>query len=415
MGKVGQFVTFEIELILFVALVSSTLLVLSAYFNSVLRIPPVVFMFVYAICAMLLKTIGAQIFVFSSSKKVIGSDINSTVLADVSQGFAVVSSVLWVGLILLMFIDVPRITSVPDYEPENSMVAMAVAIGFTIFIPFLAIVVCYTAVPEGRSNSLVFNGSTVGVFSLLFFVLTSFGSGGVMKCGSLAGSLSGFIFTVLVCSYFVALYVIEMLDFYRWNPFKSLMSKGQVVPPPSNIPAIFKGIHFNVWRIPGAVVNGVIILSTIPFSHSPVHGMVVVVLLVVLGMHVPLIISIKFDHSSGETVPTAIPAGYDAVPSYEPDQPPLAFPTQPTYPPTYPPGYTPADPSTDPPVDETQPQPTTVIGGLTSFTAKPRSFESNYFGADSSYGDALRKNAATDAAKSANSAYLPRQRRNGRM
>jgi hypothetical protein len=240
-----------------------------------------------------------------------------------------------------------------------------------------------------------------------------------MKCGSLAGSLSGFIFTVLVCSYFVALYVIEMLDFYRWNPFKSLMSKGQVVPPPSNIPAIFKGIHFNVWRIPGAVVNGVIILSTIPFSHSPVHGMVVVVLLVVLGMHVPLIISIKFDHSSGETVPTAIPAGYDAVPSYEPDQPPLAFPTQPTYPPiyppTYPPEYPPADPSADPSADQSQPPPTTVIGGLTSFTAKPRSFESNYFGADSSYGDALRKNAATDAAKSANSAYLPRQRRNGRM
>jgi hypothetical protein len=27
----------------------------------------------------------------------------------------------------------------------------------------------------------------------------------------------------------------------------------------------------------------------------------------------------------------------------------------------------------------------------------------------------LRKNAATDAAKSANTAYLPRQRRNGRM
>jgi hypothetical protein len=301
MGKLTQFVTFQVELLLMTATTWATILFLSHYFNSTLKIPPLVFMFIDAVSIMAAVTVVAQMFVFSSHKTRSTGDTGDTNLSQVCQGFAVVSSVMWVGLILLMFIDVPRITSIPGYEPPASLTAVGMVIGFSIFIPLLALVVCYTALPVDGSNSLLFNGSTIGVFSLLFFVMVSFGNGGVLKCEPFAGVLTGIIFNVFVWTYHILLYLIEIMNFYRWNPFKWLMSSGEDginANPADSVDAsntFLGGFRFDFWRIPGAALNGVIILSTLAFSSSAVHGTVVIVCVAVLCMHIPLVISRKID------------------------------------------------------------------------------------------------------------------------
>ena len=327
MGKLTQFVTFEIELLLMTGVISATTMFMSSYFNSTLKVPPLVFMFLGSVCAMAVTTLVAQMVVFSLHTTSRGGPVGNTVLSEVSQGFAVVSLFMWIGMTLLMFIDVPRITSIPDHEPAASLVAVSIVIGFTIFIPFLALVVCYTALPEDENSSLVFNGSSIGVFSLLFFVLISFGSGGVTKCEPFDQSFSSMMFIILVWTYFGLLYLIEVANFKKRNPLAGLFSGDGATASNADTSSndFSGGISFNFWRIPGAVLNGVIIISTLAFSSSAVHGIVAVVFIVVLCMHVPLLISITL---STTTVETAIPAdysdetidnnGYGVIPSFPP-------------------------------------------------------------------------------------------------
>jgi hypothetical protein len=387
MGKMTQFVTFEIELMLLISIITSTILFVSTYFNSTLKIPPIVFMFVYSMCAMAVKTLTMQILVFSTSKKATNMEVASTTLSDVSQGFAVVSFVMWIGMILLMFIDVPRITSIPGHEPAESIPAMGVVIGSTIFIPFLALVVCYTAVPVGGSNTLIFNGSTVGVVSLLFFVLVSLGSGGVTKCEPFRSTFDTFIFIIFVLSYFTLLYVVELLNFKRWNPFACFFSGVEVDSSQTESNGIFSRFKFNFWRIPGAALNGFIVLSTIAFSSSDVHVLIGFMFIVVLGMNAPLIITVKFDLNQKKTIPSAIFGGiredkgsYEQVPEEVNDATAMQ------------PGIFPQTP-----------QPPQV------FSAPSRS--SNYFSSDISYGDALRNNAGIQSTNKNHMDTVTRQRR----
>jgi len=331
MVKLTQFVTFETELLLVTATTSATIMFLSAYFNSVLKIPPLVFMFTGAVSFMAIVTLIAQMNVLSIHKPGVG--VGDTVLSEVCQGFAVISSILWVSLIFFMFVDVPRITSIPDYEPTASIVSVGVVVGFSFLIPLLALVVSYTALPEDGNNSFVFNGSSVGAFSLLFFVLVSFGSGGVTKCKPFESAASSTWFIICVLSYFGLLYGVEVVNHYTQNPLKKMVTSNTdlnklppMTPDETHTTSFLGRIQFNFWRIPGVALNSCIILSTIIFSSSAVHSTVVIIFFVVLCLHVPLILKIgpvgnvgkdpiQFNVNDGEysMVPTVYPAGENVL------------------------------------------------------------------------------------------------------
>jgi hypothetical protein len=308
-GTTTQVVTFSIEMLLMLFCTTSICWFMSYYVSSFLKIPPIVFMWTDPVSVMASVNVVGQMLIFSTRRKAPGGAFGDSILSQVSQGFAIVSSVMWVGFILLMFADVPRITSVPGSDPSASVVAGAIVIGFTFLVPVLALIISFTALPAGESNSLVFNGSTVGVLSLLFFVSVSFGSGGVMRCPPFDGAGTGLTFTVFVIVYFVLLYLTELVVFYEWSPITSLWrvltggrdnksskarDNGQTY-----FQELFGGVlgtfGISYWRVPGAALNGAIILTTLLFSSSSVHGMVGIMFVVVLALHVPLIVTINAD------------------------------------------------------------------------------------------------------------------------
>jgi hypothetical protein len=492
MGKITQFVTFEIELLLLTFTVSTTIWLMSAYLNSTLKIPPMVFMFVGSICSMALVTLAAQVFVFSTRFKINGGPLGDTVLSQVCQGFAVVSSVMWIGLILIMFIDVPRISSIPEFEPAASLISASIVIGFTFLIPFLALVVCYTALPEDAHNSLLFNGSTVGAFSLLFFVVVSFGSAGVTKCDPFSGVFTNLIFFVLVWVYFGVLYLVEIANFFKWNPLKMFQSgagnnaaqvsnstkpKGGILGLGRAIESVLGFNHkINYWRIPGCILNGAIILSTIPFSSSHVHVTVGVVFVIVMVAHIFLIVNVDVGGATTFEVPSA---DTDEVPSAEletmddnfpmkstyqyartPSQPALQYRANPVPPPGYrapAAGYqapvagyqapvagykapvagyqapqgaqavhpVPAHPTAPVPAHPVPAHPMAPVAATTANVFGGTSpFTDNYFGANASYGNGLALRLDTNQVdttghkavhgpKSVTASSLPRQRRGG--
>jgi hypothetical protein len=201
---------------------------------------------------------------------------------------------------------VPRITSVPGFPSSASVVSLAIVLGFSILIPFLAIVVTYAAVPAGARNSLIFNGSTVGSASLLFFVMVSFGSGGVMKCAPYNGYGTNLSFIALVFTYWVLLYLIELAVFFRFNPlgvFWNILAGRDAQTGDSSYTTSNTAVHdgflnsvsINYWRIPGCVLNLSIVLSTMWFCTFSVHTSVIIAVIVVLAAHLPLVFSIDFD------------------------------------------------------------------------------------------------------------------------
>jgi len=331
----------------------------------------------------------------------------------------------------LMLIDVPRITSIPGHEPAESIIAIGAVIGSTIFIPFLALVVCYTAVPESASNNLIFNGSTVGVFSLLFFVLVSYGSGGVTKCEPYSSTNSSFIFIILVVSYFTALYIIELMNFVR-NPFSWFFSGVEVASSQTESNGLFSRFKINWWRIPGAALNGVIILSTIAFSSSDVHSFVGLVFIIVMCMHLPLIMTIKFNFNQAKSIPTAVVSGiepnkgsYEAVPNdatVDPQNNMQSFPMQPVNDTTVgPQNNIQPFPRQPEPMQPEPMQPEPMQPGIFAppppapmpvFPAPPITpTQSNYFSSDRSYGDALRVNAGIKTMNNNSTDSVTRQRR----
>jgi hypothetical protein len=300
-------VTFTVENLLYTTILTATCWFAGHYF-SILRMPAVVFMFVGTVSALVALHTVSMLLIFSVRHKSVDGAFADSMMADVSQGAAVVCSLLWWAMLLCMFIDVPRITAVVGFPSSASIVSLALVLGFSVVIPFLALVVTYAAVPAGGRNSLVFNGSTVGASSLLFFVIVSFGSGGVMKCVPYESVASSTAFCALVVSYWLLLYVTELLVFFEWNPLRVLWNimaglDGQtddnaMMMQRDNEPTgggLLDSFGIRYWRIAGCGLNAVIVGSTVAFSKASMYPTVGVALAVVLVAHVPLILKINID------------------------------------------------------------------------------------------------------------------------
>ena len=301
-GSASTVVTFTIENLLYTAALTASCWFASHYFTF-LRIPALVFMFVDSVSVMASLHAVSTILIFSIRPKRVGGAFSDCVLAEASQGFAVIASLMWLGVLWCMFLDVPRITAVPGFPASASAIALAVVLGFAVVIPFLALVVTYAAVPSGSGNSLVFNGSTLGAACLLFFVTLSFGNGGVMKCSPYDGTSSGMSFGVLVFAYWCILLCVELLVFAQWDPIESIWELlGNDVTDYEYYTDFLHSswVHISIWRIIGCIVDIVIVASSLLYTHEPVRATVLTVMFVVAVLHVPLIFTIKFDLFGGE-------------------------------------------------------------------------------------------------------------------
>jgi hypothetical protein len=286
-GATSTVVTFTVETLLYTAALTASCWFASHYV-SFLRIPALAFMFVDTVSVMASAHAVATILVFSIRPKAVGGAFSDGVLAEVAQGFAVVSSLLWLVVLLCMFIDVPRIAAVPGFPASSSAIALAVVLGLSVVVPLLALVITYAAVPAGSGNSLLFNGSTVGAACLLFFVTISFGNGGVMKCYPNASSYSTLSFCVCVISYWGILLILEV------GIWTFLGNNGD------HHKQYFQNIHLgwieiNVWRIAGCLINIMIVATSRFYADDSLNDTILFAGFAVVLLHVPLIITLKFD------------------------------------------------------------------------------------------------------------------------
>lgn len=296
-GSASTVVTFTVENLLYTALLTAICWFVAHYF-PILRIPAIVFMFIDSVSVMASVHAVSTILIFSIRPKRTGGAFSDCVLAEISQGFAVISSLMWLGFLWCMFLDVPRIAAVSGHPSSASAISVAVVLGFSIVIPFLALVVTYAAVPSGAGNSLVFNGSTVGAACLLFFVMISFGSGGVTKCAPYGDEAARLFFCTLVLSYWCALLVLEVIIFVHLDIFESVW-----VLCGNNADTYYEYVNccrvswidINVWRIFGCVLNVVIVSSAGFYIKESQQQTLNVVLCVVFGVHVPMILTINVD------------------------------------------------------------------------------------------------------------------------
>ena len=305
-GTTSTVITVAVETLLFTSLLTASCWFASHYFE-VLRMPALIFMFVDTISVMLSVHTTALFVVFSMRRKNAGGAFTDVLLAEISQGFAVVASLMWLCFLFAMFLDLPRITSVPGFAPTASVVALTVVLGFSVIIPLLALIATCASVPEGGSNTLLLNGSTVGAASLIFFVIISFGSGGVMKCSPFDDTASRFIFMVLVFWYWAMLFAIELAIFFKSNPFQAiwqmlgLESESTLHSAEDDdttvLVMLINGFNdvcsIDYWRIVGGVLNVLILATTLVFSHPGVYATVGIAMCLVVLAHIPLIFNIK--------------------------------------------------------------------------------------------------------------------------
>jgi hypothetical protein len=298
-GSTVSVVTFTIEMLLYTAILTGTCWFAANYF-SVFRIPALVFMFLDTVSVMIAVHTVIMMLIFSVRHKSAHDAFSDSVLSDFSQGFTVVCSLLWLLVLICMFLDVPRIAAVPGFPSTASIISLAIVLGISSVIPLLSFIVTYAAVPDGAQNSLMFNGASVGAFSLLFFVIVSFGSGGVMKCAPYEGSGVIFIFCMFVFVYWILLYLIEVFIFFNWKPLQymwdSLTGGGDGQYNRQNSEGVVKLFDISFWRIPGCLLNMVIVATTMAYSQPAIHGTVGVVVVVVALVHIPLIIVINVDY-----------------------------------------------------------------------------------------------------------------------
>lgn len=294
-GGTVTVVTFTVEMLLYTAVLTGTCWFAANYF-SVLRIPALVFIFVDPVSLMMIVHVMVMLLIFSVRQKSANDAFSDCVLCDISQGFTVVCSVLWLLVLLCMFVDVPRVAAVPGFPSTASVIALGVVLGFSSVIPLLSVVVTYAGVPTGAQNSLMFNGAAVGAFSLLFFVVVSIGSGGVLKCAPYESSGSSFIFYIFVLTYWVLLYLVEVVSFFRWNPLEVMWDSltGGHGSQEDNGGVKFLSISF--WRLSGCILNMVIVATTLVYSKPAIQGIVGVVAVAVGLVHVPLIFVINVDY-----------------------------------------------------------------------------------------------------------------------
>jgi hypothetical protein len=296
-GSASTVVTFTMENLMYIALLTASCWFLAHYF-PILRIPALVFMFVDSVSVMACVHVVSTILIFSIRPKQIGGAFSDCVLAEVSQGFAIVTSLMWLGVLWCIFLDVPRIASVPGFPSSASAIVLAVVLGLSVVIPFIALVVTYAAVPSGAGNSLFFNGSTVGAASLLFFVTLSFGSAGATRCIPHEDQAARLFFGTLVLSYWCALLVLEVIVFLRVDVFESLWvmfgNDAETYYEYVNCVRV-SWIDISVWRIFGCVLNVVIVASTGLYIKESQTQTLNIVLIVVAAVHVPMVFTIHID------------------------------------------------------------------------------------------------------------------------
>ena len=316
-NSISTVFTFMVENLLYTAALTATCWFVSHYF-PMLRIPALVFMFVDTVSVMACTHAVSSVFILSLHRKSAKGVFSNSTLSETSQGFAVVTSLLWLGVLWCLFLDVPKITSVPGFPVSSSAIALAVVLGVSVVIPVLTLVTTYASVPAGYENSLVFNGSTIGAVCLLFLVIISFGSGGVTKCHPHVGPVVTTLFYVLVLSYWLALLILEIVIFAGFSPLHSILhwtgnkSNGQNTAIERFRDAWFSWCEITLWRIVGCLLNVAIILSSFMFTDSAVHNTIWIVALIVVILHIPLVFSIKLNRSDSyqddqESVPTAHP------------------------------------------------------------------------------------------------------------
>ena len=301
-------VTFSVELLLYTTLLTASCWFVEHYL-AIMRVPALAFVVLDPLAVMAPVSAAMLILFFSIGDRASSGGLADDSVAQATQGFTVVASIMWGLLVACMFIEVPYISSVPGHEPTASALIMAMIIGFAVLVPLLAMIVTYAAVPGGQRNSLVFNGPAVGSFSLLFLVILALGNGGVGKCSPYAGSGTSFIFSLLVIVYWVVLYAVEILVFSEWDPLVILWNKvtGHVKNSRHWYSAVLGHFSFNLWRVVGGVVNEIVLGTALSFTKSTVHALVVVVMLVVAALHVPMVLKIhaQTDVASKETAKTA--------------------------------------------------------------------------------------------------------------
>ena len=301
-------VTFLVEGLLYSGLLTGTSMVMAHYLEF-LQIPAAVFMFVDTVSVLASINTAIIILLFSTKFTKQGGSFTNSLIAEASQGFSVVSTIMWVALLMCLILELPRISSIPGKDASSSVIPIAIVLGLGTVIPLLSFVVTFAATPDGATNSLFFNGSTVGAVSLLFMVVASLGNGGVMKCYPYAGGGTSFIFWVLVVSYWTALYVLEVIVYCRWNPFGSMWAMltggdrdlGKKMPTQPDEPAVgfaafwrvIKQFHINYWRILGGVLNVVIVITTLNFTNSNIHSFVGLMVVIIAAVHIPLVFSFK--------------------------------------------------------------------------------------------------------------------------
>jgi hypothetical protein len=336
-------VTFSVELLLYTTLLTASSWFVEHYL-AIMRVPALAFVVLDPLAVMAPVSTAMLVLFFSVGDKASSGGFADDSVAQATQGFTVVASIMWGLLVACMFVEVPRVSSVPGHEPAASALVMAIIIGFGALVPLLAMIVTYAAVPGGQRNSLVFNGAAVGSFSLLFLVILALGNGGVTKCPPYAGAGTSFIFAVLVIIYWVALYAVELLVFSEWDPIASLWNKvtGQTTNSRKRRTHWYSAVlgHFSVnyWRVVGAIVNEIALGTALGFTQSTVHGLVVVVMLVVAALHVPMVLKFHAQIDVPSAVPTADvnQAGYVTQPAM---QGPPALPSRPPNDNSAPPQY----------------------------------------------------------------------------
>ena len=320
-SSVSKMLVFQIETCLYCAVLTASCCFASNYFTF-LKIPAIVFMCVYAVFWMLVVHIIVMLSVFSLRSRPTAGVFMDSVVADVSQGFAVVASILWVSLLSGMYLHLPYITATPGGESSASAVALAVVLGFFVVVPFLALISTYMAVPDGATNSLLINGSTLGAASLLFLVFVSFGSTGFTRCYLFGGGANNSLFIFLVVIYWGLLFGVEIADEF-WDPLElwggAQAVEGTVQAPRgflAKVQSLNVSVRISYCRIVGCLLDIMIVATSIAFSNSDIHGTTGLFILFITLVHIPLVVMLEFATPEKST-PVAV-----VLPKVEPFTPP---------------------------------------------------------------------------------------------
>lgn len=325
----SKYVTFLVENCLYTAVLWASVHAIDFYL-TIVKLPALIIMLVDSFMATLLVHAIVVFAVISNSKSSNTGEFLSNHCAELSRGYAVVCSVLWACMLLCTTsIHVPFIAAVPGGTTASSLLSVAVVLGFGAIVPFLSILSTFVATPAGLYTSIV-NGTSISAACLVFFVLLSLGSVGTTKC-SLVGSANSFAFYTLVCIYWAAIVLVEMVIFFKWDPVSMMFNlfKGHPSSTPSSTPsgehrgeavvqintvspnqhsetltarivAAFRDFSrlfpvSNVWRLVSGAVDFVIVWSTLGFCASDVTWAVELALLLVVALHVPMVITPDFE------------------------------------------------------------------------------------------------------------------------